>query len=153
MDVNTVNLYNNESYLPYLVSIINEKNKFIEELKISLTSFNSKYIDLEQEFNKEVDNLKKEILIRDDKIKVLSTPNTHELVDYYENEIKKLNNDYDNFYKIINISLDHLNSTKGINDKKNIVIFILIKDNYKNIINNLMIENSRLNSIVSKPTK
>ena len=61
MDVNTVNLYNNESYLPYLVSIINEKNKFIEELKISLTSFNSKYIDLEQEFNKEVDNLKKEI--------------------------------------------------------------------------------------------
>ena len=89
-------------------------------------------------------------MIRDDKIKVLSTPNTHELVDYYENEIKKLNNDYDKFYKIINISLDHLNSTKGINDKKNIVIFILIKDNYKNIINNLMIENSRLNSIVSK---
>ena len=116
-------MYNNESYLPYLVSLINEKNKFIEELKISLISFNSKFTDAEQVHQREIDILKNNIIKRDDKIKASTANDKFELVDYYETEIKEINNKFDNFYNIIRLSLENVNPSIGLNEKKNKVNF------------------------------
>ncbi len=150
-DKNSVNLYNNESYLPYLVNLINEKNKFIEELKSSLISLNTKYSESESNYKKEIEKLATEINRKEDKIKVLSEGDKFELIDFYENEIVQITGKYDSLCDIIRASLEGTQTSQGlINEKKNNVRIIVIQDSQKNIINGLLNENSKLNNTVNK---
>jgi len=120
-------LYNNESYLPYLVNLINEKNKFIEELKSSLISLNTKYSESESNYKKEIEKLATEINRKEDKIKVLSEGDKFELIDFYENEIVQITGKYDSFCDIIRASLEGTQTSQGlINEKKNNVRIIVI---------------------------
>jgi len=120
-------LYNNESYLPYLVNLINEKNKFIEELKSSLISLNTKYSESESNYKKEIEKLATEINRKEDKIKVLSEGDKFELIDFYENEIVQITGKYDSFCDIIRAPLEGTQTSQGlINEKKNNVRIIVI---------------------------
>ena len=122
-DNETVNLYNDNSYLPNLVKLINEKNKFIDEIKNSFFSMKNKFSDQEQEFKKEIINLNHKLIEKSEKIKILSNNDKFQLVDYYENEITKINKEYENFYILIKISLENAQITQ--NDKKNTVFIPL----------------------------
>ena len=120
-------MYNNESNLPYLVNLINEKNRIIEELKHALIALNSKYIEMESYNKREIENLSIEIKNKEEKIKVLSEGDKFELIDFYENEISQIIGKYEIFSETIRTSYESIFSSSAIiNDRKSNVKIILM---------------------------